>query len=151
MTTPLQDTLRALYLRAVRTRHPHSVAVCEVDKFHAYERGVGHEAAASALASIAEAARNAAPPGAEVYVSEGAIVVVFPDLTLREAWRATEPVVAAVEKLGITRDDGGVLTLSAGIAEVEPARDRTPADWLARADAALCGAKADGTHLECMS
>lgn len=150
--TPLQHTLRALHGRSTRSRHAHSVAVCDVDHLATYERSFGQAAARAVLERFAEVARAEIPAGAEVHLSEGGIVLVYPDRSLSEACRATDRVLEVVEALAVARGDGGVLTMSAGVAEVDPLRDHTPSDWLARADAVLCGAKADGrNHVECMS
>ncbi len=152
MPTPLQQALRALHGRSTRSQHAHSIAVCDVDLFDAYERAVGRAAARAVLERLAEVARAELSEGAEVHLSEGGLVLVLPDRRLASACHDTDRVVEAVERLAIARGDGSVLTMSAGVAEVDPDRDRTPSDWLARADAACCGAKADGrNHVEAMS
>lgn len=152
MTTPLRQTLRAIHGRSTLTRHAHSIAVCDVDHFDAYERTFGRDASHAVLERAAAVARAELPASAEVHVAEGGLVLVLPDHALPDACRVTDRVLDAVERLGVARGDGGVVTMSAGVAEVDPTRDRTPSDWLARADAACCGAKADGrNHVECMS
>jgi diguanylate cyclase (GGDEF)-like protein len=53
---------------------------------------------------------------------------------------------AEIERLAIPSANGGPLTISVGIAEIDPANDHTPDLWIARADEALYEAKSRGRN-----
>jgi diguanylate cyclase (GGDEF)-like protein len=53
---------------------------------------------------------------------------------------------AQIESLDIPGASGGPLTLSIGVAEIDPGSDRTAEMWIARADQALYAAKAGGRN-----
>ncbi len=51
-----------------------------------------------------------------------------------------------VERLEVASPATGSLTVSVSVAEVDPSRDKAPADWIACADAALYRAKSQGRN-----
>jgi diguanylate cyclase (GGDEF)-like protein len=53
---------------------------------------------------------------------------------------------AQIEQLAIPSADGGALTLSVGVAELDPAKDSSGHTWIARADTALYMAKSRGRN-----
>lgn len=142
----LDDDLAQLFARATRYDHRYAIGICDVDNFKAFNDALGHVAGDHALCQVADVLRATVRASDAVYRFGGEeFVVLFPEQTLEQATLAMDRVRAAVERLAIPAPNG-VLTVSAGVAEVAPERDRGPAEWLARADAALYGAKADGRN-----
>ena len=74
-------------------------------------------------------------------------VVLLVEQSLADATFVMDRMRAEVERLAIASPaTGGSLTVSVGVAEVDPSRDSVPADWIARADAALYVAKSQGRN-----
>lgn len=144
----LDEELAQLFARATRYDHRYAIGICDVDHFKAYNDAFGHLAGDQALCRIADEVRATVRASDEVFRYGGEeFVVLFPEQTLEQAAFAMERVRRAVERLAMPAPKPGtVLTVSAGVAEVDPERDRGPAEWLGRADAALYGAKADGRN-----
>lgn len=143
----LRDELAQMYARATRYDHRYALGICDVDLFKAYNDTFGHVAGDHALCAVADAIRTTVRASDAIYRYGGEeFVILFPEQTLAQAALAMERVRLAVERLKIPAPGGGVLTVSAGVAEVDPQADRSPEEWLARADAALYGAKADGRN-----
>jgi diguanylate cyclase (GGDEF)-like protein len=143
----LQEEIEAIRSRANRYGHHYSLAICDVDWFKAFNDSFGHVAGDVALERIAGSIRRSLRVGDGLYRYGGEeFVVLLPEQRLEEAARVLERVRAAVVRLAIpTPTAGGLLTLSAGVAELEPS-DTTRGDWLGRADAALYGAKSAGRN-----
>ncbi len=123
---------------ARRSGSPLAVAMVDIDHFKAYNDSFGHGAGDEALQLVAELLNRrtrredlAARYGGEEFA------LVFPDLNLKSAVAVSEGLRVALAEV---RPNG--LTISVGVAEwdgVEP-----PEGLLARADAALYEAKAQG-------
>ncbi len=139
-------------LAAVRSQHERygrraSLAVCDVDFFKRYNDRYGHVAGDEALREIAGAIKEHLRASDRVFRYGGEeFVVLLPEQSLDEAAMAMDRVRRNVEQLSVPADtEAGVLTLSAGIAELMPG-DRHASDWIVRADAALYRAKSSGRN-----
>ena len=66
--------------------------------------------------------------------------------SLVDAEFAMERMRSAIERLAIPSAGGGPLTISVGVAQIDPASDHTAELWIARADAALYEAKSRGRN-----
>lgn len=145
----LREDLEALHARGARYGHHYAIALCDLDNFKAYNDHHGHLAGDDALRRAARCIREHLRSGDTVYRYGGEeFLVVLPEQTVIEASAAMERVRRSLEDLAIEQAPGGsspVLTLSIGVAELTPA-DGAPADWVARADAALYEAKAHGRN-----
>ena len=144
----LDEDLKGLWSRAKRYRRPCSLVICDVDHFKDYNDRFGHVAGDDVLRSIAKTLRQQVRTGDSVYRYGGEeFVIVLPEQSLAEAMQVTERLRAAVERLAIaTETERSVVTISAGIAELDPKADSTPQEWLRRADAALYRAKSAGRN-----
>lgn len=143
----LTDELQQLHARAARYDHRYALAICDVDLFKRYNDFFGHVAGDHALCAVADAIRHTVRATDAIYRYGGEeFVILFPEQSLAQAALAMERVRAAVEALAIPTAEGGPLTVSGGVAEVDPRQDRTPEAWIARADAALYRAKANGRN-----
>lgn len=120
-------------------------ALCDADRFKAYNDRFGHLAGDQALRMIAATIRGALREGDSAYRYGGEeMLLVLRDVGRREAMRIAERVRAAVERAGFRHPDAdaGLLTVSIGVA----AGPEQSGDLLARADAALYEAKRQGRN-----
>lgn len=141
-----EDLARAL-ADSIRYGRRYSAAICDVDHFKRYNDVNGHVAGDLALQQIARALRDGMRTTDAVYRYGGEeFFVLLPEQSAEEAARAMDRARALVVALAIPRSPGtpdDVLTLSAGVAELgKEGRDA----WIARADAALYRAKAEGRN-----
>ncbi|HTJ81616.1 MAG TPA: diguanylate cyclase [Polyangiaceae bacterium] len=122
------------------------LAMLDVDKFKAYNDLRGHVAGDKILADVVRAAQRTLRKHDEIYRYGGEeFAVVLRDIDLPEAQAAIERLVRSVRRLAIEHEGSphGIITLSAGVA-AGPAS--SPANWIARADAALYAAKDAGRN-----
>jgi diguanylate cyclase (GGDEF)-like protein len=146
----LDDDLAVLHARSQRYGRGYAVAMCDIDRFKAYNDRHGHQAGDQALRAVAATIAGELRGGDGVYRYGGEeFLLVLPEQTLDGALVAVERVRSAVERLAIPQPAagrGGMLTLSAGIAAFDPADATTAEELLQRADAALYRAKAAGRN-----
>jgi two-component system, cell cycle response regulator len=144
----LDEEASALLSRAQRYGHRCSLAICDLDFFKSFNDAFGHVAGDEALRKVAEAMRaNLRSADALFRYGGEEFVVLLVEQPLPDAACAMERLRAEVERLGLPCPaTGGILTVSVGVAEVDPATDHTTAEWIARADAALYAAKARGRN-----
>lgn len=143
----LDEEVATLISRAQRYGHTCSLAICDVDFFKAYNDRFGHVAGDEALRAVAEGMRaNLRSADALFRYGGEEFVVLLVEQPLAEAERAMDRMRLQIEQLGIPSADGGALTVSVGVAEIDPANDWSGEAWIARADAALYEAKAGGRN-----
>jgi diguanylate cyclase (GGDEF)-like protein len=145
----LEEDLKVLHARSQRYGHRYCLAICDVDRFKAYNDAYGHQAGDQALAAVAATMARVVRAGDGVYRYGGEeFVLVLPEQTLETALVAVERVRAGVQQLAVPHaaGPGGVVTLSAGIAAFNPDEATTTEELLKRADAALYQAKSAGRN-----
>jgi len=144
----LDEDLRALFPRVSRYALHYSLAMCDLDLFKAHNDAFGHVAGDEALRRIAGVIRQQVRAGDGVYRYGGEeFAVLLPEQALPAAVRAMERVRAAVELLAIPASrEGGILTISVGVAELDPSVHKAPEDWVRSADAGLYRAKVSGRN-----
>ncbi len=128
----------------------YAVALCDVDKFKAYNDSNGHAAGDDVLRSVSAALRETCRRGDAVYRYGGEeLLILLPGQNLDLASAAAERMRAAVEALGIPHSTGepsSVVTISVGVAvRGLEAGDGVKA-VLAEADEALYRAKDEGRN-----
>jgi diguanylate cyclase (GGDEF)-like protein len=140
----MNEDLRTMWSRAKRYKHEYAIAICDIDRFKAYNDRFGHLAGDEALRRVAQAIRAALRESDGLYRYGGEeFVVVFPDQSLSQAAKALTRVQLDVERLGIpAAKPGTVLTISVGAATVDALADSNVEAVLQRADAELYRAKA---------
>lgn len=144
----LDTSCTELLDNARRTGRPMAVLILDIDRFKAVNDSHGHEAGDEVLRAFAARLRQEIRSEDRVgrYGGEE-FVVLMPGTRAERAVQAAERIRRAVEerRFGI---DGGAraipLTISAGIAELEP--NDTVQSLLRRADEALYAAKAAGRN-----
>jgi diguanylate cyclase (GGDEF)-like protein len=142
----LAEDLEALCGRVERYGHVYCVALFDVDGFKAYNDAAGHRAGDDVLRGVAGALRGSIRSGDTLYRYGGEeFLVLLPEQSLDSAELAAERLRAAVEALGLPRPDGGIVTVSAGVAGFE-SPSCTPDELFELADKALYRAKAEGRN-----
>jgi diguanylate cyclase (GGDEF)-like protein len=144
------EDLRTLLGRAERYGHTLCVALFDIDNFKQYNDTRGHLEGDGILRSIASALERQSRSGDAVYRYGGEeLLVVFPEQTLETAALAAERMRKAIEGLAISHPampPDGIVTVSAGVARLEPELQDDVERLLARADAALYEAKESGRN-----
>jgi diguanylate cyclase (GGDEF)-like protein len=145
----LEEDLRALDARGRRYGRGYCLAMCDIDRFKAYNDSLGHHAGDETLRAVADTIKRELRAGDGVYRYGGEeFLLVLPEQTPETARIAVERVRSAVEQLAIRHAAGpaGVVTLSAGLAACHPGDAATVEELLERADAALYRAKSAGRN-----
>ncbi len=132
--------------RAVRYKHPLSVAMLDLDHFKSVNDTFGHAVGDEALRRVASTIRQALRKQDHVgrYGGEE-LTVVFPETGANDASAVGERIRVAVASLGLTDQGRSVpITISAGVAAWRAGE--TLDDTLKRADIALYEAKSAGRN-----
>jgi diguanylate cyclase (GGDEF)-like protein len=126
----------------------HALLLCDLDHFKRVNDRLGHAAGDAVLQDVAYTMRSSLRAGDSIYRIGGEeILVVLPGASEGDAVAIAERLRSAVSK----RRPGGVdLTISIGAAVTKPSRVNTD-DLVARADAALYSAKANGRDTVCVN
>jgi diguanylate cyclase (GGDEF)-like protein len=144
----LKEDLEAL---ASRSRgHPYSAAICDVDLFKPYNDCFGHLAGDDALHRIAQTIRAVLRRSDRFYRYGGEeFLAILPEQALAAANAAMDRARHEVEQLHILHGPEALMpfvTISVGIAELDPQFKERIEDWLRRADNALYRAKSLGRN-----
>ena len=146
----LDADLDMLHRTSTRYGRRYSLALCDVDRFKAYNDTYGHPAGDQALRTVAAVLVEQLRDSDRVYRYGGEeFLVLLPEQDVAGADVAMERVRRELERAAVphrTGSAGGVLTLSAGIADCVPGSRREISDMLRLADAALYRAKAGGRN-----
>jgi len=142
----LAEDLEVLCGRVERYGHSYCVALFDLDDFKGYNDGAGHLSGDGALRTVAGALQQEIRTGDAVYRYGGEeFLVLLPEQSLESAELAAERLRAAVEALGLPHPAGGVVTVSAGVAELQGTASR-PDQVFELADQALYRAKENGRN-----
>ena len=145
----LEEDLEVLQARAVRYGHRYCIALLDIDYFKAYNDAFGHQAGDRALQIVASHLTSQARGGDALYRYGGEeFLCVFPEQTLTTAAIGVERMRIGMEGLVIPSPDGtgASLTLSAGLAMLDPDHTRSAQAVLKEADEALYRAKQLGRN-----
>lgn len=145
------EHLPRVWQQAARDRRSLAILLIDVDHFKSYNDFYGHQAGDEVLRRIARLVQSAARRPLDLaarYGGEEFVLILYdyaPELVVRSADRLRQD----VAELGIEHGaapTGPVVTVSIGIAIVEPTPGRSPLGAVQLADAALYQAKADGRN-----
>jgi two-component system chemotaxis response regulator CheY len=142
----LDEALDELLARYARYGGSFSVALFDVDRFKHYNDSLGHVAGDEVLRTIADALSAQCREVDRAYRYGGEeLLLALPETGLDDAVAAAERIRAHVERLALRHGDGRV-TVSAGVATVEPGDQERSDRLLERADRALYEAKRAGRN-----
>jgi two-component system, cell cycle response regulator len=146
----MTETLKAVQARATRYGNPYAIALCDLDRFKAYNDVLGHLEGDHALRTVASILKETVRDTDSVFRYGGEeILVVLPEQTLDSAALAGERLRRAVAAAGLAHPHNpphGLVTLSIGIAAFGSASSRDYEAIIAEADAALYEAKHAGRN-----
>lgn len=141
-------TLDAEWHRMLRAGRPLSLLMVDIDHFKAYNDNLGHQAGDQVLTAVAQGLAHSFRRAGELVARYGGeeFAVLLPDVGEDDAVALAEAARANLRGLAIVHpgSEGGYLSASFGVASVFPVRQGTAVGLLARADAALYRAKAEG-------
>jgi two-component system chemotaxis response regulator CheY len=145
----LHEDLGLLEARVARYGQRYCIALLDVDHFKSYNDTYGHQAGDRVLQAVAAELRSQARRGDVVYRYGGEeFLCVFPEQTQDTAAIAVERMRAGMERLAVAHADSstGLVSLSAGLAMLDPEHTRTVHEVLKDADDALYRAKQLGRN-----
>jgi two-component system, cell cycle response regulator len=145
----LQEDLDLLEARVGRYGHRYCLAMLDVDLFKSYNDTYGHQAGDQILMAVAAQMRSQARAGDGLYRYGGEeFLCVFPEQSLANGVKATQRMRESVQRLSIphAHSSHGVLTLSAGVARLDPSDKHSAGEVLKKADQALYRAKQLGRN-----
>jgi diguanylate cyclase (GGDEF)-like protein/PAS domain S-box-containing protein len=145
----LKEDLDLLEARVTRYGHRYCIALFDVDHFKSYNDTYGHQEGDEALRVVATQLKEQARGGDALYRYGGEeFLCVFPEQSLTSGTKAVQRMRASIEALAIPHAGVliGVLTISAGLAMIDPSRIRSAAEVLKEADDALYRAKLLGRN-----
>jgi diguanylate cyclase (GGDEF)-like protein len=144
----LEEDIEVLQPKVSRYGRLAAIAMCDIDGFKRYNDHCGHPVGDEALRRIAGAIAGGLRRADRVYRYGGEeFLVILEEQPIAAALAAMDRVRATVEVLGIEHAPSArlpVLTVSVGVASIEPAAERSVQDAIARADRGLYRAKAAG-------
>lgn len=145
------ESLQHEWRQAVRTPQPFSVIMIDIDCFKAFNDTYGHQAGDDCLKTVASTLQLAVKRPKDLLARYGGeeFVAVLPDTGSDGAFQLAEKMRAAVALLGIRNERstaGNTVTVSVGVATVQPDRGATPESLIAAADRALYHAKNEGRN-----
>jgi diguanylate cyclase (GGDEF)-like protein len=145
----LQEDLVLLEARVTRYGHRYCMGLLDVDHFKSYNDAYGHQAGDEVLRAVAAQLKAKARSGDAIYRYGGEeFLCIFPEQSMASGTHAIERMRAGVERLGVAHAESqqGVLTVSAGVAMLDPDHTRSASAVLNDADIALYRAKQLGRN-----
>ncbi|MCU0976255.1 MAG: GGDEF domain-containing protein [Steroidobacteraceae bacterium] len=145
----LDAHLHAAWQQGIREQRPMALLMIDIDCFKPYNDRYGHQAGDEVLKQVAGLLAQGARRPLDLVARYGGeeFAVVLYDTTRAHAAALAERIVAEVRNLGITNAGSScapVVTVSVGVALVQPAPGRRPEGFVQLADAALYAAKDAG-------
>ncbi|MGI8607093.1 MAG: GGDEF domain-containing response regulator [Gaiellaceae bacterium] len=147
--TALEEDLVQLEARVARYGHRYCLALLDVDHFKSYNDTYGHQAGDQVLQTVAAQLKAEIRGGDAIYRYGGEeFLCIFPEQSLATATIAAQRMRSGLEELAIPHVDhiARVVTLSGGLAMLDPDQTRSVAEVLKEADEALYRAKELGRN-----
>lgn len=143
--------LERLWRLAQREEVSLAMLICDIDHFKLYNDRYGHQGGDAALQQVGQLLAGAGRRPLDMSVRLGGeeFAVLLYDISPSEAHQRAEQLRAALEHLRIAHagsDTAGVVTLSIGVACLQPAQGGTFGQLYEQADRALYQAKSQGRN-----
>lgn len=146
----MDTILKKEWARADRYQRPLALVMLDVDFFKNYNDHYGHQAGDDCLKKVAQVLLQSGQRAGDMAVRYGGeeFLLILPDTDAATARRLAEKICASITELAISHQYSllGILTLSAGIAEVSNNNYRDIGELLRAADSALYQAKENGRN-----
>jgi len=145
----LHEDLEVLEARVARYGQRYCIALLDIDRFKAYNDSHGHQAGDHVLNAVSAELERQVRAGDSVYRYGGEeFLCILPEQALVDAVRVAQRMRASVQNLNLPHPSSGagVITLSAGVATLDPSRPRLANEVLKEADDALYQAKQQGRN-----
>lgn len=141
--------------RALRSRRNLALIMLDIDYFKAFNDVYGHLAGDGCLRTVAQAIKSATQRAQDMVCRYGGeeFAVILPETTVEGAALMAERIRQAVASLRIEHkrsDVANIVTISIGIATVNPSHGGTPNNLIALADKGLYQAKERGRNQICV-
>ena len=144
------NTIEREWSRALRAQRPLAVAMLDIDHFKLYNDSYGHREGDVCLQKIAQVCSASIVRASDLFARYGGeeFAVVLGDADPIAGIVVAERVRSAVEALAIphAKKEGGIVTVSIGVASMTPERGLKPGELVERADKALYRAKDGGRN-----
>ena len=139
------------WMRALRTRHPLTLIMFDVDLFKLYNDKFGHLDGDECLKRIALVAQEISSRPADTVARYGGeeFIILLPETDPSGALKVAEKLRVGIEKLHLPNPDSTVspyVTISLGVTTIVPAADSAPDDCVKLVDEALYRAKNAGRN-----
>jgi diguanylate cyclase (GGDEF)-like protein len=146
------ETIEREFKRAVRNARPLSLIMVDIDFFKSFNDGYGHPAGDACLRAISETVQGVLRRPGDLAARYGGeeIAIVLPETDIAGAVQIVNDVLTAVRSCAIPHEASsfGIVTISAGIAALNPGQQHSEWTWLVEmADTALYAAKALGRNI----
>lgn len=150
------DTLLLQWKVCMREKTPLSLIMMDIDFFKKYNDGYGHQGGDDCLKAVAKALADSIHRPGDFIARYGGeeFVVILPNTDAKGAAVVAEQLRANVQTKNIPHAYSGVanhVSVSLGVAIIQPNASATPADLIAKADAALYKAKEQGRNRYAMA
>lgn len=144
------------WLRAIRSQQPVGLLMIDVDHFKRYNDTYGHQAGDACLRAVTKAAAGGLARSTDLLARYGGeeLVVVLPNTSLEGAQQVGMDICRSVEKLRIPHlasTTAPHVTVSVGVASIQPPRVSSADRLIATADQALYEAKKLGRNRICLA
>ena len=144
------EAMKYEWQRGCREQRPLSLIMCDVDCFKAYNDTYGHPAGDLCLKRTAAVLTEHLKRPADLVARYGGeeFAIVLPETSAEGALLVAAACRAHLENLAIEHSGcaGGIVTLSLGVATLEPSPELSYEELISRADQALYAAKQGGRN-----
>jgi diguanylate cyclase (GGDEF)-like protein len=140
-----ENHLQQEWARAVREKYSLTLILCDVDHFKTYNDTYGHQAGDDYLRQLAQAIHQTSHRPGDLTARYGGeeFAIVLPHTQATGGIAVAHKIQSAVAQLG---QEGAALSLSIGIASVQPTQDKPSSLLMEMSDRALFTAKERGRN-----
>jgi diguanylate cyclase (GGDEF)-like protein len=145
----MREDLNIIFTRVAEQGESFCAVMCDVDYFKPYNDEYGHLQGDEVLKKVARTLVQGCRPNDEIYRYGGEeFLLVIPEQSIDAACTVAERHRARIEQLAIPNigSPGTIVTISAGVASINPSSRPSIKEWLERADAAPYRAKQLGRN-----